>query len=262
MAEKYYVTNGNKVIGSVNGKAYGAVIGSIDLAKRFKYSEAINFLKTKMPADITWGVQKFFSAKSGKNYIITNAINFASDKGAITNIFRNAKSFRSIADADAYIRNHRELAKSFGDCFIVNDKLEPMNRGDHRQFTDDQLDVLGLERSKSRTILPKNKRISIYDKSKHFCALCGKPLVYGEMTVDHVMPLSRGGKNEEDNMRCLCRECNQLKGNRIDSEMYAGLIKICSNGVYKDPTNEMWNVFITSMVRGTIAKYEEERCKK
>ena len=255
MAEKYYITNGNKVIGSVNGKAYGVVSGSIDLAQRFKYSDAIQFLSKNMTGDLTWGIQKFFSVKSGKNYIITNAMNFAGDKGSIANKFANAKSFRSIADADAYIRNHRELTKSFGDCFIVNEKLEVVSSGECKKFTDEQLNILGKKRKAPRTILSKDKRIDIYNKSNHFCSLCGRPLDYSEMTVDHIIPISRGGKNEENNLRCVCEECNKLKGSRMDNEMYTGLIKICSTKAYSDPDNDIWNMLIRSKVRGTINKY-------
>lgn len=255
MAEKYYITNGNKVVGSVNGKAYGIATGSIDLAQRFKHNEAINFLKNKMPADPTWGYQKFFSVNSGKNYIVTNAINFAGDKGTITNEFIKAKSFRSVADADAYINNHRELVKSFGECFIVNDKLETVIMDERKKFTDEQLDLLGVQKSKPRIIFQKEKMANIYDKSNHHCSICGKPLRYGEMTIDHIVPLSRGGENTDDNLRCVCEECNKLKGNRMDNEMYTGLSKICAKGAYEDPDNEIWNMVIRGKVRGVIAKY-------
>lgn len=256
MAEKYYITNGNKVIGSVNGKAYGIVTGSIDLAQRFKYSDAINFLHQKMPADLMWGIQKMFNVNSGKNYIITNAINFAGNKGTITNKFETAKSFRSIADADAYIHNHRELVKSFGDCFIVNEKLETVTTDERKKFTDEQLEMLGMTKSSPRVVLQKEKRLNIYDKSEHRCSICGKPLKYGEMTIDHIVPLSRGGENSEENLRCVCEECNQLKGNRMDNEMYTGLARICARKAYEDPNNDMWNLLIRGKVRGTIAKYQ------
>lgn len=36
-----------------------------------------------------------------------------------------------------------------------------------------------------------------------------------ELTVDHIIPLSKGGKNEKKNKQCLCYTCNQIKGNKI-----------------------------------------------
>ena len=255
MAEKYYITNGNKVIGSVNGKAYGAVIGSIDLAQRFKFSDANNTLRQKMPGDLSWSIQKYFNAKSGKNYIITNASNYAADRGTITNDFNKAKSFRSVADAEAYIQNHRELVKSFGECFVINEKLESVELNDRKKFTDEQLELFGMKRSAPRIIVSKTCRTNIYNKANHFCEICGKPLLYNEMTLDHVIPLSRGGQNTEDNLRCVCEDCNRLKGNRMDNEMYTGLTNICAIKAYQDPDNDAWDALIRAKVRGAINKY-------
>ena len=257
MAEKYYITNGNKVIGAINNKAYAPVEGSVKLAKRFKYQEANNFLKQNLAGDIAWGTQKFFSAKSGKNYVITNAMNFAGDKGTITNDFSKAKAFRSVADAEAYKKNHRELVKSFGEsnCFVVNENLESQELSASKSFTQEQLELLGVKRSSPRVVLSKPKRQSIYDKAQHYCTIWGKPLRYEEMSVDHIVPLSRGGKNEMDNLRCTCEECNRLKGDRMDSEMYLGLANICGREAVKDPDNGAWNLIIRGKVRGIIEKY-------
>jgi 5-methylcytosine-specific restriction endonuclease McrA len=41
------------------------------------------------------------------------------------------------------------------------------------------------------------------------CYLCGAP---GADTLDHVVPVTRGGGNEPDNLRPAHRRCNTLKG--------------------------------------------------
>jgi hypothetical protein len=42
--------------------------------------------------------------------------------------------------------------------------------------------------------------------------------VYRERTLDHVVPLSKGGKDEIDNVLLVCRSCNARKGARPQHE--------------------------------------------
>lgn len=41
------------------------------------------------------------------------------------------------------------------------------------------------------------------------CLRCGSR---GDLTVDHIVPLSLGGSNTIDNVQPLCRTCNGIKG--------------------------------------------------
>ncbi|HEY8416138.1 MAG TPA: RRXRR domain-containing protein, partial [Thermaerobacter sp.] len=47
------------------------------------------------------------------------------------------------------------------------------------------------------------------------CAYCGGP---GPLTIDHVLPRSRGGTNAWENLLPACWACNQAKGNRTPEE--------------------------------------------
>lgn len=47
------------------------------------------------------------------------------------------------------------------------------------------------------------------------CAHCG--LTEGKFHVDHIIPLSRGGRDEPENLQFLCVRCNLKKSNRYDS---------------------------------------------
>lgn len=44
------------------------------------------------------------------------------------------------------------------------------------------------------------------------CAKCGKLVGFENLTMDHIMPVSRGGKTELENLQPLCRRCNSSKG--------------------------------------------------
>lgn len=55
------------------------------------------------------------------------------------------------------------------------------------------------------------------------CACCGQKM-YGrgkrEPTLDHIIPLSKGGKDTFENTQALCRECNECKADSVpDSEV-------------------------------------------
>lgn len=52
---------------------------------------------------------------------------------------------------------------------------------------------------------------TVYAKYNGKCAICGKPVKYKKLTIDHNIPLSKGGTNEMSNLQLACRECNLMK---------------------------------------------------
>lgn len=63
-----------------------------------------------------------------------------------------------------------------------------------------------------RRRLAKAERIRVLKKTNGHCAYCGCKLQYGEMQIDHIIPLSNGGEDVESNMLPSCRSCNHYKG--------------------------------------------------
>ena len=47
------------------------------------------------------------------------------------------------------------------------------------------------------------------------CVYCGTS---SRLTIDHVIPASKGGKNNFDNCVTACQPCNNKKGNRTPNE--------------------------------------------
>jgi 5-methylcytosine-specific restriction endonuclease McrA len=67
-----------------------------------------------------------------------------------------------------------------------------------------------------RTHVPFNKRnIIVRDGFK--CAYCNTESK--SLTVDHIVPTSRGGKSNFENCVAACKKCNAKKGNKLPSEI-------------------------------------------
>ena len=58
-------------------------------------------------------------------------------------------------------------------------------------------------------------------RDRYTCQFCGRTLPAHELTLDHVIPRSRGGRTDWDNLVACCHKCNNLKGDRLPEE--AGL---------------------------------------
>ena len=70
-------------------------------------------------------------------------------------------------------------------------------------------------------VLVRDNYTCIYCGATPGVVVRGKMLTKRDLTVDHILPVSRGGKNTWSNTACACFACNHRKGNRLPGE--AGL---------------------------------------
>jgi len=66
--------------------------------------------------------------------------------------------------------------------------------------------------------LPFSKH-NVFMRDDFHCVYCGTKLRDKDATVDHILPSSRGGKNDFMNTVCSCYECNNKKGDRTPEEV-------------------------------------------
>jgi 5-methylcytosine-specific restriction endonuclease McrA len=59
---------------------------------------------------------------------------------------------------------------------------------------------------------------NVHTRDNYTCQYCVIPLSKKEVTIDHVIPRGRGGKNSWANTVCSCFSCNNKKGNKTPSE--------------------------------------------
>lgn len=58
-------------------------------------------------------------------------------------------------------------------------------------------------------------RQEIFERDGYTCVNCGST-EKESLEIDHIMPISKGGKTEPDNLQTLCHDCNIRKENNID----------------------------------------------
>lgn len=65
----------------------------------------------------------------------------------------------------------------------------------------------------------KEIRKPLYEKYDGRCAYCGDLMKFEDMTVDHIIPLAKGGQWEWENYHPCCIECNAYKADKTVEEM-------------------------------------------
>jgi 5-methylcytosine-specific restriction endonuclease McrA len=72
-----------------------------------------------------------------------------------------------------------------------------------------------------RAVKRKISRRALFARDGHACAYCGST---GRLTLDHVVPRSRGGDSVWENVVTSCAPCNLRKGNRLLDEAQMRLL--------------------------------------
>jgi len=64
----------------------------------------------------------------------------------------------------------------------------------------------------------KFSRVNIYGRDDYRCLYCGERKRMQELTYDHVVPRSQGGKTTWTNIATACEDCNSKKANRTPAQ--------------------------------------------
>lgn len=69
-------------------------------------------------------------------------------------------------------------------------------------------------------------RRNIFARDSNQCQYCGQHFPLSELSLDHVMPRSRGGLTSWENIVCACVACNVRKGGRTPQEAGMNLVRL------------------------------------
>ena len=68
-------------------------------------------------------------------------------------------------------------------------------------------------------------RRNVFARDGNQCQYCGKQFPTSELSLDHVVPRSRGGITSWENIVCACVACNVRKGGRTPPEARMNLVR-------------------------------------
>lgn len=126
---------------------------------------------------------------------------------------------RVLVDAYPTVRQLREYIVAMYGC--VPEWAEPYlaaSRSKHRRGRRQAAAKRRSNADSYRSRITKAKRERVYARNGHRCVRCGatEPL-----SLDHIVPVSKGGTNDEGNLQTMCVPCNGRKGLRMPDQLAA-----------------------------------------
>lgn len=108
----------------------------------------------------------------------------------------------------------------------------------------------------------KFSRRNIYLRDNHTCQYCGRVPPKDELTIDHVIPRSKGGKSVWENVVLACMACNMKKGDSLLPSASVKLMTVprkphwlaCSQFSSRPLENSLWQKFIDNAYWNTALK--------
>jgi len=92
----------------------------------------------------------------------------------------------------------------------------------------------------------QDKRLAIYLRDGLACAYCGSGIEEGiRLSLDHIVPDSRGGDNHELNLVTACDKCNSSRGNRSVIEFASAVAGYVNRGLTSEEIRD--HVMSTAM---------------
>lgn len=79
--------------------------------------------------------------------------------------------------------------------------------------------------AKPRLKTVKLSKKNVFLRDQYVCQYCGKNYIQSKLTIDHVIPRSRGGTTTWENVVTACNFCNVKKGDKLPTDVGMKLLK-------------------------------------
>lgn len=111
------------------------------------------------------------------------------------------------------------VRRAFLLIFLKKAELIDTLEGEYIRSSLNLFEVPSIIRLKNYVKVPHRKvalsRVNIFRRDGESCVYCG---THKDLTIDHVIPRSKGGIDSWENLVTACHSCNSKKGNRTPEE--------------------------------------------
>lgn len=91
-----------------------------------------------------------------------------------------------------------------------------MSKRDYLDFDSPDDAQIRAERNRARDL--RKSRWWQQKTASGICHYCGRQVAHSELTMDHLVPLARGGRSTRQNLVPCCKSCNTLKKSMLPLE--------------------------------------------
>ena len=83
--------------------------------------------------------------------------------------------------------------------------------------------LLGYDRLPDQTV--KLNRRNLFARDRNQCQYCGRGFPTADLSIDHILPRTQGGRDTWENLVCACIKCNARKGGRTPEQAGMKLVR-------------------------------------
>lgn len=171
---------------------------------------------------------------NGTDYVMFKEFLNQSQNSGIrkTKDIEEAYNFTLVSDAIKVMKHSTRKTKGYYvlDTFTNRVLWKHMTNEELVQVKRDKTESVDIKRNSNgkikRRTYSQDTRKLIYNNAGGCCELCGRKLLFEDMSLDHVIPLSRGGIDNVENLSCVCYEDNQFKNNILPEDFMERITKI------------------------------------
>jgi len=182
----------------------------------------------------TYYIKYSNTGKIQKTKELDEAHQFVNVKSAITGMKRAEKKTKNYVVFDTFTRRALWKRMTREELIAIQE-----NKG-----------IVSQNGTARRKTFSQDTRKMIYDRAGGRCELCGRKILFEDMTLDHIQPLAKGGSNDVDNLAATCYQCNLLKGNILPEDFFERITMIFCHQVEKKCCNSIcWKIIYRAILK-------------